>query len=191
MVFYTCVKAVQHKDLSSFGSAELAFVSCGYANWQDAAGNTGAFCKHESSSCHKEAFQVMFPQTRNVGDLISSNHTNLKEENRKYLLKIAQGIRYLARQGLPLCGDGNEVDSNFNQLLLLHGIDDSKIFSYFRKKTDKHNGSQIQNDIIQVIADSVSTTISTSIQNRKYFSLMVDEAADSSNRVVICLHSVD
>jgi len=69
----------------------------------------------------------MFPLTRNVGELISSNHANSKEENRKYLLKIAQSIRYLARQGLPLRGDGNEVDSNFNQLLLLRGIDDFKL----------------------------------------------------------------
>ena len=99
----------------------------------------------------------------------------------------------MARQGLPLRGDGNEADSNFNQLLLLRGIDDSKILDYLRKKTDKYNSPQIQNDIIQVMADSVSTTIPTSIQNRKYFSLMADEVTDSSNReqVVVCLRSVD
>ena len=69
----------------------------------------------------------MFPQTRDVGELISSNHANSKEENRKCLLKIAKSICSLARQGLPLWGDGNEVDSNFYQFLLLRGVDDSRI----------------------------------------------------------------
>jgi len=88
------------------------------------------------------------------------------------LLKVAQSICYLARQGLPLCGDGNEIDGNFNQLLLLRGIDDSRILDYLGKKKDKYNSPQIQNDIIEVMAGSVSSTISKSIQKRKYFSLM-------------------
>ena len=49
------------------------------------------------------------------------------------MLKTAQSIRYLARQGLPLRA---EVDSNFNQLLLHREIDDLRILSYLRKKTE-------------------------------------------------------
>ena len=58
---HTCVKAVQFKRLSSPGSADMAFISRGYCNWKGAVGNSGAFCKHESSRFHKEAFQVMYP----------------------------------------------------------------------------------------------------------------------------------
>ena len=195
---HTCVKAVHLKRLSSTGSVDFAFISRGYSNWKDAAGNTDTFYKHESSSCHKEAVQVMYtlPQTTgDVGKLISSNHAKSKEENRKYLLKVAQSICYLAGQGLPLRGDGNEVDGNFNQLLLLRGIDVSRILDYLGKITDKYNSPQIQNDIIEAMADSVSTTISKPIQKRKYFSLMADEVTDSSKfnreQVVVCLRSVD
>ena len=44
-----------------------------------------------------------------------------KESNRKYLLKVTQTVQYLARPGWPLKEDGNEIDSNFAQLLLLRG----------------------------------------------------------------------
>ena len=60
MVFYTCVKAVQHKALSSSGSAELVFISCGYANWQDAAGNTGTFANTGRVAAIKRLFKQCF-----------------------------------------------------------------------------------------------------------------------------------
>ena len=44
--------------------------------------------------------------------LLSTAHASEKESDRNYLLKVAQTVQYLARQGLPLCGDGNEIDSN-------------------------------------------------------------------------------
>ena len=41
-------------------SGDLAFIHCGYANWKDASGITGAFCKHECSSLHKQAIEVIY-----------------------------------------------------------------------------------------------------------------------------------
>ena len=40
-----------------------------------------------------------------------------KASIRKYLQKVAQIVQYLARPGWPLKEDGNEIDSNFAQLL--------------------------------------------------------------------------
>ena len=36
----------------------------------------------------KRLSKVMYPHTRDVGELISSNHAKSKEENRKYLLSM-------------------------------------------------------------------------------------------------------
>ena len=36
---------------------------------------------------------------------------------------VLQNIRFLARQGLPLRGDGDESNGNFHQLFLLRGVD--------------------------------------------------------------------
>ena len=50
--------------------------------------------------------------------------------NREYLLKELQNIRFLARQGIALRGDGNKDDSYFIQLLRLRANDDSRILDY-------------------------------------------------------------
>jgi len=55
---------------------------------------------------------VTLPATTNgIGDLLSSNYTGQKQANREYLVKIIQNVRFLARQGLALRGDGDEKDS--------------------------------------------------------------------------------
>ena len=59
--------------------------------------------------------------------------------NREYFLKVLQNIRFLARQGIALRGDGNKDDSNFIHLLKLRANDDSRIHDYLSKKTDKYS----------------------------------------------------
>ncbi len=49
------------------------------------------------------------------------------------LLKIISSVRFLARQGLPLRGDGKE-DGNFMQVLKLKGEDDPLINDWLEKK---------------------------------------------------------
>lgn len=56
-----------------------------------------------------------------IAELLSTQHVHKKEQNYNYFLKILSSICYLAQQGLPLQGDGSDKDSNFYQLLLLHG----------------------------------------------------------------------
>lgn len=65
--------------------------------------------------------------TKDVGEMLSSTHLKEKNANRQYLLKVMQNIRFLARQGIPLRGDGDEHDSNFIQLLYLRSNDDTSI----------------------------------------------------------------
>ena len=74
---HTCVTAVRSKKLKNVSSnGDLAFIHRGYANWKDAyaSGKTGAFYKHESSSVHKQAVEVIYtlPRTTpDVGKLLS------------------------------------------------------------------------------------------------------------------------
>lgn len=192
---HTCVAAVRSKKLKNV-SNDLTFIHRGYANWKDASGKTGAFCKHESSSLHKQAVEVIYtlPRTTpDVGELLSAAHGCEKETNRKYLLKVSQTVRYLARQGLPLRGDGSEIDSNFAQLLLLRANDDPKIHEYLAKKTDKYSSPQIQNELLQIMANSIVRKIAGAIKDARYYSLMADKVTDSSNgeQVAVYLRWID
>ena len=71
---------------------------------------------------------IILPKTTcDVGEIVSSTLAIQERTNREYLLKVAQNVRFLARQGIPLCGDGDEADSNFMHLLHLRWADDSQV----------------------------------------------------------------
>ena len=125
--------------------------------------------------------------------MLSSAHTKEKASNRKRLIKVAENIRYLSRQGIAFRGDGDEVDSNFMQLMHLRALDDPDLVSFLSKKTNKYTSPQIQNELIKIMALQILWHVSTLVQASKYFALMADEVSDSANneQFVICLRWVN
>ena len=89
-------------------------------------------------------------------------------------------------------GDGDEKDSNFNQLLRLRGEDDSRVFEWVERKTDKYTSPEMQNEIIKVMARKVLNQLAHSLRNAPHSTIMVDETTDNSNheQVVICFQWV-
>ncbi len=165
----------------------------GFCNWKDA---TRWLSKHESTISHRAAsdFLIQIPaSTQDVGGMLSSTHKKQQESNRQYLIKIAQNIRFLCRQGIALRGNGTEVDSNFMQLLQVRAIDDPKICAMLEKKAGKYTSPQIQNEIIKIMSLNILRKIACSIQEARYFALMADEVTDCSNKeqFVICLRWVN
>ena len=131
---YVCVSALKSKKMDK-SRGDLAFIVKGFYNFKD---GTIGIKKHEVSGSHKGAFQVMVvtPSTcRDVGDNLVKQHKQEKKDNRLCLLKIISNVKFLARQGFPFRGDGEEIDSNFIQLLKLCGLDDPRIDSWHSKKT--------------------------------------------------------
>ena len=71
-------------------------------HWNDSCSKTGTFCKHKPCSLHYQAVESfivsqeadMMPDNRYLVAKISE-----KVSNRKYLLKVSQTVRYLARPG--------------------------------------------------------------------------------------------
>ena len=111
---------------------ESTYVS-GFCNWKD---GTRCFSRHEHTAAHKVAVDVSIniPHTsRDVGHMLSSAHTQQKALNQHYLIKVAQNIRFLSRQGVALRGDTDESDGNFMQLMHLCAIDDTTINDMLKK----------------------------------------------------------
>ena len=191
---FTCARANNEKKLQwSANTADLAFISKGFSNWKDA---TVKFGMHASSKCHKEAIMKMVTlpaTTTDIAESLSVQHKQEKLERRQCFLKVLSNIRFLARQGLPLRGHGDESDSNFIQLMKLRGQDDSRIASWLQKKTDKYTAPDMQNEIIKVMAMQTLRKIATLLQSAPFLSVMVDETTDVANQeqVVICFRWVD
>lgn len=169
-------------------------VSKGFSNWKNA---TSLFQKHQDSKYHREAVEKMVTlpaTTQDIGEQLSHQHAQEKKQNQEMLLKIISCIRFLARQGLPLRGDGDETNSNFLALLLLRGEDDPRIGEWIRAKRGgvNYTSHQIQNEILKIMATKILCDISTSLQASPFICLMMDEATDISNRqqVTIVLRHV-
>ena len=68
---------------------------------------------------------ITLPRTAGgVGEMLSSMLATEKCNDRCYLPKFAETIKFLGRLGIPLRGDGDEADSNFMLLLNLRVADD-------------------------------------------------------------------
>ena len=113
---------------------------------------TRKFAQHESSKYHTESVLQMLAlpsSTPNIAEALSSQTQKKRLDRRKCFLKIVANVRFLARQGLPLRGHGDqECDSNFMQLLKLRSEDDHNIDSWIKKKTDKYTSLEMQNEIL-------------------------------------------
>ena len=164
------------------GNWEASFIVNGFSNWKDA---TRIFKKHNASDVHKHAVEklyILLRTTRDIGKSLNAAHEKEKWMNCEYLLKVLQNISFLARQGIALRGDGNEDDSNFIQLLRLRANDDSRILGYLSRKTDKYTSGTVVNEIIAVMTLKILQQIAGFVQNGVWYSIMVDEVTDSSNR---------
>ena len=109
IIWFSAVRVLSPRRLGIFpigGSMkDSIFLSGGFSNWKDA---TVRFVKHEQTTTHKITVDlvVTLPRTtRDVGKMLSSAHAVEKAANRHCLLKTAESIRFLARQGLPLHGN--------------------------------------------------------------------------------------
>ena len=124
-----------------------------------------------------------------VAESLSVQHQREKLERRQCLLKIMSSIQFLARQGLPLRGHGDDSSSNFTQLLKLRAEDDQRLVTWMKRKTDKYTSADIQNEIMKVMALHILRNVAFSVRSSKFCTIMVDETTDASNKekVVLCL----
>ena len=174
---YVCTRCEAEKKFLVSTKRDSAFISKGFKYWKE---GPKSFKKHQGSDCHREAVDaiIVLPRcTKDVGELQSVEHRAEKTRNREMLLLVLQNIRYLARQGLPLRGDGDESGSNFMQLLRLRGID-----AWLSKKTNKYTSPDIQNECLKLMALHILREVSNNIAGSHCFSIMADECTDCSNK---------
>lgn len=149
-----------------------------------------SFKKHQSSSTHNEAVEsvITLPRTtRDIGELMSSNHKRDKETAREMLQVILSTVRFLARQGLALRGSNNDVESNLIQLLKLRAEDHPLLTRWMERQTNKYTSHEIQDEMLKIMGRSVLNSILSSIHESTYVSIMVDETNDISNKEQLTL----
>ena len=142
------MKCEQEKKFLASTKREPAFISRGFTYWKE---GTSAFKKHAATECHREAVQalIVLPRcTRDVGELQSAEHAAEKVRNRRMFMILLSNIRFLARQGLALRGDGDESSSNFIQLLRLRSqeLADVDVDKWLARRLNKYTSPEVQNE---------------------------------------------
>ena len=186
---FTCCKAVKDGRAMATGATEQAYLVKGFSNWKD---GTRSFSKHESCDFHKVCAAAL-ASTVDVGDMLSRQAASDKRENREYLLKVLSTVRFLARQGLALRGDGDETDSNLHQLLVLRSEDYSAMRKFLEKQQLKYTSPEVQNEFLSIMAHQIIRKIAANVQTAVNYTVMIDETTDQSNteQVVLVLRWVD
>ncbi|KAJ3639191.1 hypothetical protein Zmor_004061 [Zophobas morio] len=165
-----CYACRQFRPLAS---KERAFTTNGFRHWKDALNKEKGFVKHASSEIHLIAMS---------GDIL--------ERHRYYVKSVADVIKFLVVNELVLRGtyDINEQEekSLFQNLFEYTIRKDEKLVECV--KTIPANATylspEIQNSIIQILADMVSEDIVKDIQNADipWFSILEDGTRDKNNR---------
>ena len=131
---------------------------------------------------------VTLPKTtKDIGESLSRAHRLEKEHARNMLAKIISGVRFLARQGLALRGDGKDEDSNLVQLLKMQGEDNPDILKWLSRHQDKHMAHENQNEILEIMAHMVIRGVLDDLSSSPFLAIMVDETTDKSNQEQLTL----
>jgi len=172
------MKCEREKKFLASTKRDPAFISRGFTYWKE---GTSAFKKHMASVCHREAVESLIDLSKcskDVAELQSAQHVAQRARNQRMFMLVLRNTRYLARQGLPLTGDGDELNSYFVQLLHLQSDEckDINVNAWLEKLTDKYISPEVQNECLQI------REISKDIAGSSCFSVMADECTDCSNK---------
>jgi len=190
LCFY-CTKAHDtHGTLAISKNADLAFSVNGFRNWKKAVEK---FKVHQSSHSHTTALLSHQTAKAPITVQLSVHHRQQQIKSRNCLLKIFEYIRFLGRQGLALRGHEDQ-EGNLKQLLKLSSTTDDDLRAWLTRH-QHYTSPEIQNEIMSLIANNITTTVCHHIQQQEplMFSVIVDGTRDVTGieQESICIRYVD
>ena len=184
-----CMKHDKNDGLLSERNKEQAYTSVGFNSWKKAP---KCFETHQQTNCHKAAasLEIVVARCSDVAELTNQNIADSRQNERKYLADVIRCLRFLARQGMAI--QGNPGNDNFTQLLLLLATKDPSIQSKLERSRLKYTHNDIQNELLDLMAQHVIREKLTEIKQNNFFAIMADEYTDISNleQLSICLRTV-
>ena len=110
--------------------------------------------------------------------------------NRRHLFKAADRISFwLVREFLCEVNE-DAVDSDLMHLLYLCEADDPQMLSPLRQWKEIYTSPQVQNRLLRVMAVQILREIAAIIRKGKFFSIMLDEVTDVSNKDQVIIYFV-
>ncbi|KAL4126512.1 hypothetical protein QTP88_010734 [Uroleucon formosanum] len=186
------------------GHNEETFTKIGFNNWKKLSGAKNAktkntrIQKHACSEHHLTAivkwneYKKSCQSGNSIISQLTAAHTEQIKQNREYMKCIIDIVLLLGRQGSAFRGhrenDTSHNKGNFKELCELM----SKYYPEFKNKyfndVTNHSSWLIQNDLINICAENVKSTIIKEIQESGMFSISCDEArCHKQEQLSICI----
>ena len=158
---------------------------------------------HESSSAHRESvrqYLTLSLSLKRHATIDDSVQRQLDQEARQWeavISRVAEVISFLAKQNLALRGHRGENISNIAQenptanpgnflatIHLLAKFDSTldQLLTTAKPKTVTYLSNYTQNEVINLLGESVRNVIISEIKQAKYFSMMFDSTPDLSHQ---------
>ena len=151
-----------------------------------------------SDMVHFQSVQPSIQARSSVQAQLLSANAQRVESNHEKLRVIVKSVLFLGRQNIPFRGHREPSTSGMdlaaltcdhnpgNFLALLHLLASSGCDTLSTQFEASHGASyispNIQNQIIQCIGDVIRTDIVEAVRKSKFFTVLCDEASDSSNK---------
>ena len=133
-----CIFCIRHKGkLTAEHNMEEAYITKRFNNWKKAL---EAYVDHQQSKAHRATVtcESEVPQCGDVLGMTVNDLNNKRLAERKYLTKVMECIRFLARQVLVFrSNDGND---NLTQLLKLLNKNDPALLTRLDKESHLETG---------------------------------------------------
>lgn len=157
----------------------------------------GGFASHAKSDVHINAmlawknFETEQKQQESLMSKMSQEHKKQIEENRCYIKSVAEVLLLTATQNIAQRGHRETVESNnrgnFLAILELLGNHDTVVRKKLKTGNAKYTSHQIQNEMLDTLAEMVRSTIISEVKESQVFALMADETKDAKKKEQISL----
>lgn len=165
----------------------------GFSYWNDGGRR---MVNHKRSTSHEESVKAYYSQhsKTKINEALDASVAKSKVDNHDMLSYVIEAVRLLSRQGLALRGSHkltaehtSEPDANMWQTLKSF----SRISEHVRellKRSTTYSSPDVQNELLALMANTITREIAETIRNCQWYTVMVDETPDVSRKeqAVIC-----
>eukprot|EP00102_Acyrthosiphon_pisum_P019856 XP_016657066.1 PREDICTED: zinc finger MYM-type protein 1-like [Acyrthosiphon pisum] len=191
--FYYCCRLFA----SGSGNQEDTWTVTGFCNWKKL---TDKIKSHSSTTIHLTCMSRMnsYKSSKVSGSVmcqISTAQNDQKQKNEEYIKTLIDITLFLAKQGIAFRGHLEDKESNnqgnFKEACKLVAKCNSNFDSLYSKKIS-HTSWIVQNELIDICAEHIKTTIINEVKSTGIVAIMVDEARSyKEEQLSICIRYVN
>ena len=157
---------------------------------------------HLSSMTRKTEFLARYENpSQSISVIMDSELQRVIETNQKVLESLIKIILLCGKQGLALRGhrddkiswteddEAHSNEGNFVELVRFRAETDPILAQHLAKspRNARYTSKTIQNELVEVIGESIRNDILADVKRAKFFSVIADEVTDTANKEELSL----